>query len=194
MRKDFYIFRHGETELNRQRRWQGSGMDYDLTTTGVAQAQQLLLKLQDKKLEAIFSSPLIRAKHTADVVAQALQIPVIVRENLKECFYGVAEGQLTIDLADRYPEILSHWASLAPEYDDISFPQGESKKTARGRVLAELQKLTAEKYNVMGVAIHGGTMSQLLNYFNVAYDAIPNCAAFHLVFEDGRWFAVGGIF
>ena len=45
MRKDFYVFRHGETELNRQKRWQGSGMDYDLNETGIKQAEELLEKL-----------------------------------------------------------------------------------------------------------------------------------------------------
>ena len=58
MRKDFYVFRHGETDLNKQKRWQGSGEDYDLNATGVAQAELAVNKLKEKKLEVIFSSPL----------------------------------------------------------------------------------------------------------------------------------------
>ena len=50
MRKDFYVFRHGETELNKQKRWQGSGMDYDLNENGVKQAQGLIEKLKDNCL------------------------------------------------------------------------------------------------------------------------------------------------
>ena len=71
MRKDFYVFRHGETELNRQKRWQGSGTDCDLNAAGVRQAEELLEKFRGKKLEVIFSSPLIRARHTAEVVGAA---------------------------------------------------------------------------------------------------------------------------
>ena len=53
MAKDFYIFRHGETELNRRRRWQGSGTDYDLTEDGVSQAEELSAKLAGKGIEVI---------------------------------------------------------------------------------------------------------------------------------------------
>ena len=109
MRKDFYVFRHGETELNRQKRWQGSGTDCDLNAAGVRQAEELLEKFRGKKLEVIFSSPLIRARHTAEVVAGGLGLPVIVRENLRECFYGEAEGQPIADLAESCPEILNNW-------------------------------------------------------------------------------------
>ena len=126
MRKDFYVFRHGETELNKQKRWQGSGMDYDLNENGIKQAQSLIEKLKDKGLEKIFSSPLIRAKHTADVVAKSLNIPVEICNDLRECFYGDAEGQLITDLQKNVPEIVNNWNN--PQYFDIRFPNGESKK------------------------------------------------------------------
>ena len=72
MAKDFYIFRHGETELNRRRRWQGSGTDYDLTEDGVSQAEELSAKLAGKGIEVIYSSPLLRARHTAEIAARKL--------------------------------------------------------------------------------------------------------------------------
>lgn len=56
MRKDFYVFRHGETDLNKQKRWQGAGEDYDLNATGVAQAELAVKKLKEKKLEVIFQA------------------------------------------------------------------------------------------------------------------------------------------
>lgn len=52
MRKDFYVFRHGETELNRQKRWQGSGTDCDLNAAGVRQAEELLEKFRGKSLKS----------------------------------------------------------------------------------------------------------------------------------------------
>lgn len=194
MRQNFYIFRHGETDLNKQKRWQGSGMNYDLNETGVKQAAELLEKLRDKNLAVIFSSPLIRAKHTAEVTAQALGLPMIVRDDLRECFYGDAEGQLIADLAVKYPDVFDNWYHPDEKYLDMRFPCGESKREARDRVLAELDKLTVEPYDHIGIAIHGGTMGQLLNYFKVPYDKIPNCAAFKVVYENGKWFAEGGLF
>lgn len=194
MRKDFYIFRHGETDLNRQKRWQGAGADYDLNDTGIKQAAELVEKLRNKKLEVIFSSPLMRAKHTAEIVAERLEIPVIVRENLKECFYGKAEKQLISDLTQTVPEILNNWYNPDEKYADICFPGGESKRVARDRVLTELDALATEVYDNIGVAIHGGTMGQLLNYFKVPYNIIPNCAAFKLIYENGKLIADGGLF
>ena len=192
MRKDFYVFRHGETELNKQKRWQGSGMDYDLNENGIKQAQGLIEKLKDKGLEKIYSSPLKRAKHTAEVVAQVLNIPVEVRDDLRECFYGVAEGKLIADLQKEVPEIVNNWNN--PNYFNIKFEDGESKKEALDRVLAELVKITSEDFNVAGVAIHGGTMGAMLNYLNYDFDKLANCAAFHLVYENGMWKTEGDVF
>lgn len=92
MRKDFYVFRHGETELNRQKRWQGSGTDCDLNAAGVRQAEELLEKFRGKKFEIIFSSPLIRARHTAEVVAGGLGLPVIVRGIFANVFMAKPRG------------------------------------------------------------------------------------------------------
>lgn len=75
---DFYIFRHGETDINKQKRWQGSGTDVDLNAVGCAQAEVLIEKLKDKNIEVIFSSPLIRAYHTAQIAASGLGIDVVV--------------------------------------------------------------------------------------------------------------------
>lgn len=192
MRKNFYVFRHGETELNKQKRWQGSGMDYDLNETGVVQAQSLVEKLKDKGLEVIFSSPLKRAFQTAEVVGKALNIPIIVKPDLRECYYGDAEGQLIADLQKQVPEIVNNWAN--PEYFDIRFPNGESKKEALNRVLTELLKLTSEDFNTMSIAIHGGTMAAMLNYLYYDFDKLANCAVFHLVYENGAWSVDGNVF
>ena len=80
---DFYIFRHGETDINKQKRWQGSGTDVDLNETGRAQAACLFDKLKDKKLEIIYSSPLIRAYHTAQIAAKPLGIEVVKFPDLR---------------------------------------------------------------------------------------------------------------
>lgn len=194
MRKDFYIFRHGETDLNLQKRWQGSGMNFDLNETGIKQAQELSEKLEDKNIEFIFSSPLVRAKHTAEIAAEKIKVPVKVIKDLRECYYGDAEGKLISDLTEKFPDILNNWYNPDERFADIRFPNGESKREARDRVLQVMSTLIKEPYDMMGVAIHGGTMGQLLNYYKVAYDKIPNCAVFHLVYADGRWFAEGGIF
>lgn len=56
----------------------------DLNPTGIGQAQQLARQLKEKKLKAVVSSPLIRARHTGKIVAEACGIPLLIRENLHE--------------------------------------------------------------------------------------------------------------
>lgn len=192
MPKYFYIFRHGETELNRQKRWQGSGMDYDLTELGVAQARDLAQKLQGKGIEKIYSSPLIRALHTAQEVGKVLNVEVEVRQDLRECFYGKAEGALIADLQKQVPEIVNNWQN--PDFMDIRFEGGESKKEALDRVLAELKKIKQEPQMTIGIAVHGGTMAALLNHFGFTFDKIPNCAAFCLQVDKESAKVVGNIF
>ena len=65
MRKDFYIFRHGETDENLAKRWQGSGVDAPLNVTGIHQAQVLAEKINNLGIEVIYSSPLKRAQQTS---------------------------------------------------------------------------------------------------------------------------------
>ena len=135
---------------------------------------------------------MLRAKHTADALGRALDIPVVVKPELRECFYGDAEGKLISDLQREVPGIVNNWNR--PEYWDIRFPNGESKKEALDRVWSELENLTAEPYRVMGVAIHGGTMAAMLNRLHYEFEKLANCAVFHLVYADGKWSAEGQVF
>lgn len=188
MRKDFYVFRHGETDLNKMNCWQGSGIDYDLNETGVFQGERLARKLKDKNLQVIFSSPLKRAKHTADIVGGYLDIPIIVEKDLRECFYGDAEGRPI----EEFASYVDDWKN--PEKMDASLPNGENKGEALQRVLNVIERLKDWPQQVMGVAIHRGTMFNLLNYYHFKFDDIPNCGVFHLVYEDGKWNVEGTLF
>lgn len=188
MKKEFYVFRHGETDLNKALKAQGSGMDVELNATGVAQAALLIDKLQDKGMEVIFSSPLKRALHTAEIVASALNLKVFVENDLRECFYGDAEGRLFSEFAEQWKE----WKN--PQNRDIALPNGERKIDALNRVMKVLDKLCLEPYQVMGVAIHKGTMTNILAKLGYVDWEIPNCGVLHLVNENGVWRVEESIF
>ena len=192
MRKDFYIFRHGETEFNVQHRQQGSGIDMELTAKGKAQALVLAAKLKPYHLETIFSSPLKRALQTAQTAADFCACPVVINDDLRECFYGDAEGMLQSELAVKYPEVYQNWGN--PEVWNIAYPNGESKQAALDRVWRQIEKLLQEPCTVCGVAIHGGTMGSLLNYLHYDFAKIENCAVFHLIYNDGKWQIDGDLF
>ena len=91
MKKNFYIFRHGETDFNVEKRWQGCSIDAKLNNKGIEQAHKLALKMQDIPLDIIYSSNLIRAKKTAEIVAEHKNVRVEYIDDLREANYGRSE-------------------------------------------------------------------------------------------------------
>jgi broad specificity phosphatase PhoE len=98
------LVRHGETDWNKVRRIQGSASDTPLSENGKKQAEGLALKLKDEKIQAIYSSPLSRALHTAQAIAHYHQLEVQTDSNLKEINVGSLEGVLAADLKSRFDE------------------------------------------------------------------------------------------
>jgi probable phosphoglycerate mutase len=88
----FWFLRHGETDWNAQNLSQGN-VDIPLNETGLAQARSAALLLRNRGITSIISSPLSRAKVTADIAAKTLNLPVEVDEGLREVSFGVQEGQ-----------------------------------------------------------------------------------------------------
>ncbi len=91
-RVSFWYLRHGETDWNAQGLSQGS-MDIPLNPTGIAQARAAAEQLRHKGIKTIVASPLSRARVTAEIVAEALGLPVLLDPDLKEVNWGVQEGQ-----------------------------------------------------------------------------------------------------
>jgi probable phosphoglycerate mutase len=88
----FWFLRHGETDWNAQNFAQGS-VDIPLNQTGLAQARSSALLLRDKGIRSVISSPLSRAKDTANIVAAQLGLPVQEDDDLREVAFGVQEGK-----------------------------------------------------------------------------------------------------
>lgn len=94
MKKNLYIFRHGQTDFNLHNIWQGCQCNPDLNETGRRQAYELGQKLLPLNLEVIYASPLKRALQTAEIAAgQMKPTPKIeIIPNLREGNFGLAEG------------------------------------------------------------------------------------------------------
>ncbi len=88
----FYFLRHGETDWNKLRLMQGQ-TDTPLNTTGIFQAEAVAQVIAKKKIATIVTSPLRRAKHTADIVAKQLPgVKIVELHELKESHFGSYEG------------------------------------------------------------------------------------------------------
>ena len=99
MKKHFYIFRHGQTIWNAEGRPQGQHpYPVPLTMTGREQAAELAAKLADKKIKTLISSDLLRARQTAEIVAEKLGLKVEFDPRLREVDYGELNGMYTLEV------------------------------------------------------------------------------------------------
>jgi broad specificity phosphatase PhoE/ribonuclease HI len=131
------LLRHGETPLSAERRFAGRG-DIPLTETGKLQAKAAAQRLAARGgVELIVSSPLRRARLTADAVAASTGAPVEVDDGWIETDFGEWEGLSYAEAMARWPDEVTAWmndTSIAP-------PGGESFAAAGRRVLAALDRL-----------------------------------------------------
>ncbi len=156
-----FLFRHGETDWNREGRLQGH-TDTPLNATGLAQAQVLGETLRTHRLDAVVSSDLSRARTTARIVAETLGLPLFTDAGLRETNVGAAEGLLWADAKTRFGEGLTErWYSDG----DVAFPGGETGIETRMRGLAALLRFaTAQSYRRIGVSTHGAMIRQLMKH------------------------------
>lgn len=160
-RRILFLFRHGETDWNREGRLQGH-TDTPLNAAGLAQAIALSETLRPHRLDAIVSSDLSRARRTAEIVVEALAIPLFTDPGLRETNVGMAEGLLWSDAKTRFGEGLTErWYSDG----DVAFPGGETGIATRVRGLAALRRFTAaQPYRRIGVSTHGAMVRQLMKH------------------------------
>lgn len=129
-----YLVRHGQTEFNRERRIQGH-VDSPLTELGVRQARAVGGLLRDLIREPdgwrIVSSPLGRARATAEIIAGALGgLPVELDGRIKEMSWGEHDGRLRAELEAEHPDTFAktNWAfdaSAGETYEDVAGRVGE---------------------------------------------------------------------
>jgi probable phosphoglycerate mutase len=95
--RSFFFLRHGETDWNREGRFQGA-TDVPLNAAGLAQAQAAAERLAGQPVTALVASPLVRARKTAEIVAARLGCPVHIDSGLAERSFGRFEGRVVRDV------------------------------------------------------------------------------------------------
>jgi probable phosphoglycerate mutase len=134
----FILVRHGEASGNRELRYLGA-TDSPLTDRGHEQARQLALAVHTFAPTALYSSPLARARVTAQAIAATTGLPVNIEDDLREQSFGQWEmlTRAEVQAADR--ERLAAWESGA----DVAPPEGESLFQVRERLLGLTERLVA---------------------------------------------------
>ena len=146
-----YLARHGESDWNVERRWQGHA-DRPLTDHGREQAQALAARLAGVELDAIYASDLRRAWETAEAVAAPRGLEVVRRPELREVDVGSWSGFTRDECADRFPDAFLRWQEGGSGWDD-----GESYEDMGVRIVTAVQRLAAEHPGgSILVVSHGG--------------------------------------
>jgi probable phosphoglycerate mutase len=148
-----YLVRHGETDWNREKRFQ-SRTDVPLNELGLAQAQAVRDEFRRRGVHftAARCSPLGRAVETARIILDGSGLVAQVEETFIEIDFSGFEGRLEAELREEYGEAFTAWR--ASEYTTVSPAGGESIITGADRVRDALLELTGEARsgNVLVVA------------------------------------------
>jgi broad specificity phosphatase PhoE len=161
------LARHGETDWNRERRWQGHARTH-LNDNGRAQAQALAERLEEHRLDAVYSSDLPRAFETAEIVASAHGLETIADPGLREIDVGSWQG-LT-----------------ATEIDELEW-DGESYEAHRERVVAVLMHISSRRPEGHVLAVtHGGSLRRIQEFvLGEPLEVLDNCAVWAITARDG---------
>lgn len=161
-----YLVRHGETDSNAKKIYNYT--NEDLNENGIIQAKKLEEKIKDLNFDCIYSSPLLRAKHTAEILNQKRK-SIILDDRLREREHGSLEGK-SIEVTDRE----EYWNY----YTDIKYGTEERIPELFKRVKKFLDELKNKKYDSVLIVAHSGVSKAFYAYFN----GIP---------EDGKFLNLG---
>ena len=181
-RSDLWLVRHGQTDWNLAGRWQGqSPQAPGLNEAGRAQALALRSQLAGKQVAAIYSSDLLRARQTAELLAEPLGLPVNLDPRLREMDLGDWEGLLSNEISARFPKLLVE-RDCNPIH--TSAPRGETPECVGERVASALDDIVMKHCGepVLIVA-HGISLAAILCLardipLDQIYEQVPGNASF----------------
>lgn len=162
------VMRHGETDFNREGRYQGS-IDTSLNEAGRRQVVAALEALRPFPIRQIVSSPLARARESAEIVAEALAVPIEDHVAFVERRFGILEGLTRAEMLERHPGV---WRDGLNRQFHAGAPEGESLFELGIRVrqgLSELYRRHGGKTVLL--VCHGGVARSIHGILRRPFDA-----------------------
>lgn len=135
------IIRHGESLGNLHQIMLGH-TDIDLAPRGYLQAEAAAEYLKDEKIDAIYSSDLIRARHTAEPHAKLRGLDVITSRNLRECYVGDWENVPLDEIVEKWPDLF--FEGWRKNFGTFRIPGGESVQEAAARFETEVIRIAKD--------------------------------------------------
>jgi len=182
------LVRHGETDWNRDGRWQGRS-DTHLNEIGREQAANVAEELDG--VDVVYSSDLARARETAEIVADRLGLDVHVDERLRERSFGAWEGKTGPEIEAEFRDAHARWlAGEGPGADDAE-PFADFATRIRDFLEDVLERHPEEAVLVVA---HGGSIRVIhalaagLDYVrdHRSIPGVPNCTVAKYAARDGK--------
>ena len=181
---NIYLIRHGRqcSKL--------CNVDVELAPEGREQADLLGQRLKTYDIEAVYSSDLIRARETADIINKHLNKPRVIDERWQEANFGGMTGLTNDEMREKYGDFLEKRATMT---EDIPYPDGgENCRIVFERSFEALKDLTKENYENVCVVTHGGVIRALLTGIVGADYAkwltygrqLENCSISHILYDE----------
>jgi 2,3-bisphosphoglycerate-dependent phosphoglycerate mutase len=161
---NLFVFRHAETTDNSNNIFSG-WRDPDLTPKGLLQAQEVAQQLEKEKIDYAFTSHLMRAKRTLEIVLKPHpKVPIVIDDRLIERCYGRLQGKSKIGIAAERPE----WFAKVHRGYDFPPPEGESLKMVENRTLpfvVQLEGWLRQNPGNVAISCHGNSMRPIRRVF-----------------------------
>ncbi|MGM0751035.1 MAG: histidine phosphatase family protein [Bacillota bacterium] len=172
------LVRHGQTDWNLKGKLQGQ-TDIPLNETGKLQAEECREFLQKSHWDVLITTSLVRASKTADIINEALKLPIVKMDHFKERYFGDGEGMSREEREKQYP--------------DFIFPNMETYEVLTDRVQEGMKEIYNQfpDQEVLLVA-HGAVISAILREFHKEevgerHVKLFNGCLTNLHFTNGRW-------
>ncbi|MBU0587647.1 MAG: histidine phosphatase family protein [Gammaproteobacteria bacterium] len=159
---ELILIRHGETDWNRELRFQGQ-VDVPLNATGHEQARRLALRLAQEPAHRLVSSDLLRAQQTAAPLAlhrlHGPHLDFMSDAGLREQNFGQVDGMQVADIKQQHADSWAQWIQFGEDY---AFTGGETTRQFHARVMAAVRALVQKHaQQTLVVVTHGGVLDMI---------------------------------
>lgn len=184
------FIRHGQTIINVDGKIHKVNDDAGLTDLGKKQAEILAEVCKKQEVEAVYSSPEIRAMETARIIGEKLGVQPFIETGLAERSWGDWSDQTWKEIQQRLETM-----SIEERFSFIP-PQGESWEEMEERLMEALNKIVGQSYKVVAIITHSGAMRTLMPVLHGKPKDISFKYEFHngsitiFNYENGKWHSV----
>lgn len=184
---NIYLIRHGRqcSKL--------CNIDVELSSEGREQADLVGKRLKNYDMDVVYSSQLIRAKETADIINSYLNKPRMIDERLMEANFGLMTGKSNEEIAEEFGEYLKKRSSMV---EDMTYPEGENCQMVYERAKQAIDDIVKDAikngYKNICIVTHGGVLRALVTgimgapykrWLSVGRQ-IENCSISEILFDE----------